>query len=50
MNILKTKIFFTYLVVGALVIALYVSCKSNEEPASVEIPLLWNLGLWSYYE
>ena len=28
------KQFFTYLVVGALVMALSVSCKSNEEPSS----------------
>ena len=34
MKILKTKTFFTYLVVGALVIALSISCKSNEEPTS----------------
>ena len=32
MKILKTKKFFTYLVVGALVMALSISCKSNEEP------------------
>ena len=32
MKILKTKTFFSYLVVGALVIALSISCKSNEEP------------------
>ena len=32
MKILKTKKLFTYLVVGALVMALSVSCKSNEEP------------------
>ena len=34
MKILKTKKFFTYLVVGALVMALSISCKSNEEPSS----------------
>ena len=34
MKILKTKTFFTYLVVGALVMALSISCKSNEEPSS----------------
>ena len=28
------KQFFTYLVVGALVTALYMSCKSNEDPGS----------------
>ena len=32
MKILKTKKLFTYLVVGALVMALSISCKSNEEP------------------
>ena len=32
MNILKTKKLFTYMVVGALVMALSISCKSNEEP------------------
>ncbi len=31
------KQFFTYLVVGALVIALSISCKSNEEPSSPEL-------------
>ena len=31
------KQFFTYLVVGALVMALSVSCKSNEEPSSPEL-------------
>ena len=30
MNILKTKKLFTYMVVGALVMALSISCKSNE--------------------
>ena len=34
MYILKTKKIFTYLVVGALVIALSISCKSNEDPGS----------------
>ena len=34
MKILKTKKIFTYLVVGALVMALSISCKSNEEPSS----------------
>ena len=34
MRILKTKKFFTYVVVGALVMALSISCKSNEEPSS----------------
>ncbi len=34
MKILKTKTFFTYLVVGALVMALSISCKSNEDPGS----------------
>ena len=32
MKILKTKKLFTYMVVGALVMALSISCKSNEEP------------------
>ena len=32
MSILKTKTFFTYVVVGALVMALSISCKSNEDP------------------
>ena len=32
MNILKTKKLFTYMVVGALVMALSISCKSNEDP------------------
>ena len=32
MKILKTKTFFTYMVVGALVLALFISCKSNEDP------------------
>ena len=32
MNILKTKKLFTYMVVGALVMALSISCKSNEVP------------------
>ena len=32
MKILKTKKLFTYMVVGALVAALSISCKSNEEP------------------
>ena len=47
MSILKTKTFFTYLVVGALVTSLYVSCKSNEEPAAVEIPSQY-YGTWVY--
>ncbi len=34
MNILKTKKLFTYMVVGALVMALSISCKSNEDPNS----------------
>ena len=34
MYILKTKKIFTYVVVGALVIALSISCKSNEDPGS----------------
>ena len=34
MKILKTKKLFTYMVVGALVMALSISCKSNEEPSS----------------
>lgn len=34
MNILKTKKLFTYMVVGALVMALFISCKSNEDPNS----------------
>ena len=34
MKILKTKKLFTYMVVGALVMALSISCKSNEEPAN----------------
>ena len=34
MNILKTKIFFTYLVVGALITALSISCKSKTIPES----------------
>ena len=41
------KQFFTYLVVGALVMALSISCKSNEEPASVEIPSQY-YGTWVY--
>ena len=32
MKILKTKKLLTYMVVGALVMALSISCKSNEEP------------------
>ena len=32
MKILKTKKLFTYMVVGALSLALSISCKSNEEP------------------
>ena len=32
MKIIKTKKLFTYMVVGALVMALSISCKSNEEP------------------
>ncbi len=34
MNILKTKKLFTYMVVIALVMALSISCKSNEDPNS----------------
>ena len=34
MNILKTKKLFTYMVVEALVMALSISCKSNEDPNS----------------
>ena len=30
----KNKKLFTYMVVGALVMALSISCKSNEEPSS----------------
>ena len=37
MKILKTKTFFTYLVVGALVMALSISCKSNEEPSRFKV-------------
>ena len=37
MNILKTKKLFTYMVVGALVMALSISCKSNEEPSTPEL-------------
>ena len=49
MKILKTKKFFTYLVVGALVMALSISCKSNEEPEKelVEIPSQY-YGGWVY--
>ena len=35
MKILKTKTFFTYLVVGALVAALSISCKSNGDQVEV---------------
>ena len=34
MNILKTKKLFTYMVVGALIIALFISCKSKIIPES----------------
>ena len=34
MNILKTKKLFTYMIIGALVMALSISCKSNEDPNS----------------
>ena len=37
MKILKTKKLFTYLVVGALSLALSISCKSNEEPSTPEL-------------
>ena len=35
----KIKNIFSYMVVAALVFSLILSCKSNEEPAKVEIPL-----------
>ena len=41
------KTIFTYMVVGALVMALSISCKSNEEPAKVEIPSQY-YGTWVY--
>ena len=43
----KNKKLFTYMVVGALVMALSISCKSNEEPAKVEIPSQY-YGTWVY--
>ena len=33
----KNKKLFTYMVVGALVMALSISCKSNEEPSTPEL-------------
>ena len=44
MKILKTKTFFTYLVVGALVMALSISCKSYEEPSTFKLSDL--AGTW----
>ena len=43
----KIKNIFSYVVVAALVIALFISCKSNEEPAKVEIPSQY-YGTWVY--
>ena len=39
------KKLFTYLVVGALVIALSISCKSNEEPPAFKYSDL--VGTWT---
>ena len=43
----KIKNIFSYLVIAALVTALSISCKSNEEPAKVEIPSQY-YGTWVY--
>ena len=43
----KIKNIFSYMVVAALVMALSISCKSNEEPAKVEIPSQY-YGTWYY--
>ena len=46
MNILKTKKLFTYMVVGALVMALSISCKSNEDPKTEEKTFASYAGTW----